>query len=321
MSNSLAGVDSEWVGDGSNGSLSVVSMAEIWMTSEKLGTPFNVMLDGAVSLITGSIYFEVGLTELSGSIAVGVVQKGEFQPGWKTKGMFYNGNVTNGSAGLIIGFGDYLKEGDKVGVLLQRLGSGAVQTVFYLNDTCLGTAFRLGAGIIDPDQTFYPCLHVTGKAKIAFQVPNDLPDESSTERKTNHEPDSYVGDWKLEKCFTGPELGEFPLPPDHDIIFHFKGEAPKLEFSAKVGNNLGCSIEIVGKEEEFDKIEVGHVMSTLMMPPPELVGVEQLLFQSLPTLYKMILSSDTSLVMTGATTELIASRYSKAFEPLTKYNN
>eukprot|EP00978_Attheya_sp_CCMP212_P012428 scaffold31041_cov56-Attheya_sp.AAC.3 len=319
MSNSLAGVDSEWEGDGSNGSLSVVSMAEIWMTSETLGTPFNVMLDGAVSLITGSIYFEVGLTELSGSIAVGVVQKGEFQPGWKTKGMFYNGNVTNGSAGLIIGFGDYLKEGDKVGVLLQRLGSGAVQTVFYLNDTCLGAAFRLGEGSIDPDQAFYPCLHVTGKAKIAFQVPDDLPDD--TDRKSKHEPGSYGGDWKLEKCLTGPELGEFTLPPDHDIILHFKGELPKLQFSAKVGNNLGCSIEIVGKGEGFDKIEVGPIMSTLMMPPPELVEVEQLLFQSLPTLYKMILSSDTSLVMTGTTTELIASRYSQTFEPLAKYNN
>mmetsp|Transcript_21955 Transcript_21955/g.36326 ORF Transcript_21955/g.36326 Transcript_21955/m.36326 type:complete len:319 (+) Transcript_21955:98-1054(+) len=315
--NSLAGVDGALVGDGSEGTVQATSENGLLapgtlIASETRGSPFNVMFDGSVP--TSTIFFEVTIMELTGSIAVGVVKKKEFHQGYKTKGMFYNGNVTNGSAALTVSFGDHVKASDKVGVLIERESSEAVQAVFYLNNICLGPAFRLES--IDANEIFYPCIHVTGEATVDYSVPLKLP--VTTNRQSSHQQGSYIGDWKLEKLFTGPELHEFPLPEGHDIILIFKGGPANFRFSAKVGNTIGCQIEVEGKQEAFDKIKVGPVMGTKMMPPPALQAVESLINESLPILCKMIIS-DSSLIMTGATVELNASRYSKMFEPLTKY--
>lgn len=80
-----------------------------------------------------------------------------FRPGWKIKGFFYNGNCTNGSAGLIIGFGKSITVGGVVGVRLMRDdASRKCSIIFYHNGRCLGAGFCVD----DSNDEFYPCLHV-----------------------------------------------------------------------------------------------------------------------------------------------------------------
>lgn len=234
--NGLAGArgGGSWVGDGSRGGSLFVDDDEkdgsvvLSITSATSGTPFNVMFDSAASLIAAddNMYFEVDVGELAGSIAVGIVRKEEFQPGWRTSGMFYNGNVTNGSGALLVGFGDHVEAGSRVGVLLRRsttgpsAGSGSgvtvVETVFYVNGRCLGPAFQLSDDA-SSSQAWYPCIHASGKAKVTYVAPESIP--AATERQPARHPDNeYAGDWKLVELYTGPELHECPLPEGHAIV-------------------------------------------------------------------------------------------------------
>ena len=107
-----------WIGDGTDGATLVQApdaSSTITFGTAKRGTPYNVRLDPPASpsppfSSTNDIYYEVTLEEVeSGNLAVGYVSPDNFLAGWKTRGMFYNGNLTNGSAGLCMGFGPFLK--------------------------------------------------------------------------------------------------------------------------------------------------------------------------------------------------------------------
>mmetsp|Transcript_1775 Transcript_1775/g.2643 ORF Transcript_1775/g.2643 Transcript_1775/m.2643 type:complete len:315 (+) Transcript_1775:47-991(+) len=313
--NPLSSTKSSWTGDGSDGSVELEGQT-IRVLAHDQGTPFNALLDAPIT--SSNCYFSVEISEMEGSLGMGVVKKEEFLPGWKTKGMFYNGNLTNGSAGLLIGFGKRPEVGDKVGVYVQRELEGSVLVTFYINDRCLGPAFRLTD--VNSDQIFYPCIHVSGRAVLEYSAPEAFP-VVITRQPAAHS-DIYMGEWKLTQAFTGPELGEFPLPKDSDIILTLEsGDCSKnYELTAKVANVLRTNLNVVGKSDAFDRIEVGHVMSTMMMPSPELAAVEKYLLSSMSTLFKMIVSPESDrLIMTGATAELNCQRYSRAFEPLTQY--
>ena len=75
------------------------------------GEPINLMyqMDPAKSF-----YLHVTIVKEiinSGSLSVGVVRQDQFQQGYKIRGMFYNGNLTNVSiSALKVGWGPYLKE-------------------------------------------------------------------------------------------------------------------------------------------------------------------------------------------------------------------
>ena len=177
----------------------------------------------------------------------------------------------------------------------------------------------LGAGLclqqFGTEEVLYPSFHVTGEAKVSFHVPSELP--GTKERSNAGGESGYVGDWKLDRFLTGPELHEFPLPVGRDIIMTVAQEDEEkptsFSVSIKIANMLQCKVEIVGKMENFDQVSVGRVMSTRMLPSPELQTLEQLMTESLPTVYKMILSED--FIMTAPGAEFCASRYSKSFEP------
>uniref|UniRef100_A0A7R9VB79 B30.2/SPRY domain-containing protein n=1 Tax=Pseudictyota dubia TaxID=2749911 RepID=A0A7R9VB79_9STRA len=312
--NSLKSTSNNWIGDGSDGNLSVEGTT-ISFGSSKRGTPYNVRLDDDSISPSESMFYEIEIVELNGTIAVGAVTKEKFLPGWKSRGIFYNGNLTNGSAALLCSFGKFVAVGDTVGVFIRRDDNG-LKAFFYVNGRCLGEAFRLDGA----KDVFYPCLHVSGSSVVKYKTPDSLPSE--TNRQPSERPDAYSGEWELTKAFDGPELGERPLPDNHKIILNLQSSGEKsYRLSVKVGNTLSTSIDIIGKLEAFDAIKVGECMSTMMMPPPELFEFEQFLNSSLPELRKMIVSEGGDLILSGATSELIARQYEKKFEPLTKYEN
>ena len=317
MTNPLSSIDSNastWIGDGTEGATLAVNGSTITLGSAKRGTPYNVRLESSTIAPTDNLYYEVELVgECEGSLAVGLVTSAEFQPGWKTRGMFYNGNVTNGSAGLRMGFGDFPKSGDRVGVYLLRSGSEC-RVVYYINGRCLGAGFA----VTSAGTTFYPCLHLDGKGTVNYSAPASFP--TTTDRESATFGDAYSGDWLLLKALTGPELHDLPLPDDAKIVLSFALVEPSTyRLSIKVANTFNTSVKLVGKMENFDKIEIGPAMATRMMPPPPLQSVETFVERGLSTLYKMIVGETGNLVMTGPAAEMICTRYEKTFEPVTSY--
>ena len=88
----------KWIGDGSEGTLDVkssgVGSSEITLASATQGTPFNARFD-CDTPVNDILYYEVKVTGMNNgtSLAVGFVTADGFQPGWKTRGCLYNGNI------------------------------------------------------------------------------------------------------------------------------------------------------------------------------------------------------------------------------------
>mmetsp|Transcript_21464 Transcript_21464/g.38455 ORF Transcript_21464/g.38455 Transcript_21464/m.38455 type:complete len:340 (+) Transcript_21464:149-1168(+) len=328
----------KWIGDGSEGgkldvaegegkSADATTNSTITFASATQGTPFNIRLDDD----TTASYYEVKVTKMSkeASLGVGLVTADGFQPGWRTKGYFYNGNITNGSAGLIIGFGDRIKEGDVVGVYQKRSNIGEddnspkCNIIFYLNGRCLGAGFSVD----DSNKKFYPCLHLSGNATVSFTIPPS-PTIFEREQKVNSHGDPYSGDWAIEQAFLGPELGELPITDRRSkfkVSFE-KVDAPssasavQYQLAIKICNRFWTSFTMVGKMEEFDKIEfTGHCASTRMRPSRDCQDMEQLVSSSLSSdggLKKLIVSESGQLIMSGPTAEFRCSRFIEAFKPV-----
>jgi hypothetical protein len=110
-----------WKTDGSIDDCQVVvsktsnGTTNIEIDASAVQSPVNLMAemkDDNNLLFPESYWFTVEIVDLgadnnnnnsSNSISVGVIFTDEFKPGYKIKGMFYNGNLTNGRAGLSIG--------------------------------------------------------------------------------------------------------------------------------------------------------------------------------------------------------------------------
>lgn len=320
--NQLASKKAIWLTDGSPGSTLHVSSSDeessttmiLSMEAAKQGTPLNVRLDSTDGYLKGCYYFEVEIKESTKSLSIGVVLKKDFKAGWKTRGMFLNGNLTNGSAGLKIGFCESPRPGDTVGVFVKR-STETVEIIFYSNGRCLGPGFR----IPEPLDSLFPCLHTDGKAEVIVRVPNSFP--AIEVRQSASYADPYSGTWKLCKAFRGPELGEFPLPRGSLFTFKFDFTGENVyNLTLKIGNTMRTRMIVEGKIDQFDKISVNAPVSTRMLPNLETAETERFLAVALPDLSKMIVSENGDLVLTGATAELICQRYEETIEPLTSYN-
>lgn len=310
----------KWIGDGSEGGsvdVDETSSSTITFASATQGTPFNIRLDTNDSFVSDS-YYEIKVVDMykDASLGVGLVTADRFQPGWKTKGCFYNGNITNGSAGLVIGFGNRIKEGDTVGVFQQR--GEQCNIVFYHNGRCLGAGFSVD----DNNEKFFPCLHVSGRTTVTYSTPSP-PTVFEREHANNDHDDPYSGDWEIEQAFTGPELRELPLPENSTFKVSFEKAGAlqdQYRISIKISNSFHTSFKISGKMEAFDKIEfTGGCISTRMMPMPGFDEVEQFISSAVRSdggFQKMIVSEDGKLIMSGPTAEMICSRYFETFQPV-----
>ena len=332
----------KWIGDGyEKGSLSVDGSMIKFGTNAR-GTPFNIRLDGIDdndtndnnSIFQKSYYFTANVQELDGgALGLGIVNKNEFKSGWKCKGMFYNGNLSNGSAALLTDFGDFIKGGDQIGVLVIRSKKSneddfSMELIIYLNGRCLGSAFKINEMNNDAMECYYPCLHIDGNAVVNFTfITNESDFPSARHRQACSYGDSYSGDWLLKKIFRGPELSEHPLLQHNNmkgiiLSLHLMGTS-HYNLSVKVGNTLRTNLHVIGHDDAFDKIEIGRVMSTMMRPTPEQSELEQLLSSCLPSIYKCIVTKDNvsseNLILNGPTVELICERHEKQHPCLNRY--
>jgi hypothetical protein len=250
----------------------------------KQGTPFNIRLDLPQSVT--DYYFKVRLVDVQGSLSIGVVTPSEFLGGWKTKGMFYNGNLTDGSAAKAVSWGPRFEAGDSVGVRVIR-ADGSVEVIFYVNEKSLGTAFSLVR--VPEDKQYCPCLHLDGEAKVILELPQELPTKAIYEEKFT----GIQGVWRLVEGSS--EEGPLKVPST-SIVLHLNKEADHVRLAIKVGNPMHGNAKIVEDQGASLKIQMGPLMSGRMMPPPELFAVEQFLSKLDPDV--LTLDSSDRLTLT-----------------------
>ena len=316
----------EWKEDGSSGNKVEIQDSEVTISSKSSGTPFNIMFktspnDSAKPHVDLS-YFEVVILEnQQGKPAIGWVTKSEFQPGWKCKGMFYNGNTTNGSAAKTVAFGEYTKKGMTVGSLLENDGSSC-NVYFFVNGQCLGCAFSLTQKKLVKSRR-YPCLHISGEAKVQWNIPENVPRQRQRDQ-SNYPNEPYKGDWQLTKIVL--DGSEFPLPCE--VTASLDRDTPLdtvLRFSLCVGNTLRTGITLTGSiDERSQSVTMGPIASTLRGSPPHISEAENKIRSALPKVTKIIVQksgndSSKSLIMNGSGVELTFKPYQKTFQVLTDY--
>ncbi|CAJ1949368.1 unnamed protein product [Cylindrotheca closterium] len=119
-----------------------------------------------------SFFLEVLVDEKTkgSSLSVGVAKLSNLKVGYGTKGMLYNGNLTNGMAALKTSFGPFLKAGDRV-IVEYVLSGDFIEVTYYLDGECLGTGFR----VPKENEAFHPVLSMTGEVTVTATVTAEIP--------------------------------------------------------------------------------------------------------------------------------------------------
>jgi hypothetical protein len=234
-----------------------------------------------------SYWYEVRIVkkDRSASLSVGVVLPTEFHRGYKTKGMFYNGNLTNGSAALKTGYGPYLKEGDVVVLGCSRVSDRFVMTVFVNGDR-VGRGFDVRTTTSD-EETFTPCLAVHGKdVHVLARITDRPPSTASTNDDVNSGRPShpFEGKWTLIEAIMDDGERLYPVPDGVEPIHVWMNIQPEeqddkvlLHVTLRICNIKNTTLEVVSASLDGRTYHVkltGHVTSTLLMPPPEYRQVE-----------------------------------------------
>jgi hypothetical protein len=109
------------------------------------GSPINVLYKDPADR-NGQYFWQIEVLESdskgSGNVSVGLTTEKGFRAGWGLRAMNYLGNLSDGSAGLVLAFGDHIKANDKVGLLLQLNDEDLKMYIFH-NDRPLGLAFHV----------------------------------------------------------------------------------------------------------------------------------------------------------------------------------
>ena len=265
MSNTLYGTAMNWLGDGKDGaSFEVRGNVLVVQGGTTQGTPFNMRLD--LKTPRPDYYFQVVIQEMPLSLSVGVVTAEEFQTGWKTKGMFYNGNLTNGSCALSINWGPRFRAGDSVGVRVIT-SEEQVEVVFYKNGNCLGSGFL----IENNDVIYCPCIHLEGNARLAIEIPKELPPNEYIQKEDVDMP----GPWKLVKAVAGD--GVVLNLPGRDTTMEISRDGATLTMNFQVGNPIHGQAKIVADNGKSLTLEMmGSMTSGKMLPPPVVRDIESL---------------------------------------------
>jgi hypothetical protein len=263
----------EWVGDGKTSASFEIQGNVLTIIGGQNGTPYNLMLNMKTPL--NDYFFDVHIEENPISyvdeskrlqLSVGVVTEKEFLSGWGTKGMFYNGNLTNGSAALSTNWGPRFGIGDSIGVRVLTT-SDCVEVIYYKNGKSLGTGFL----IENQGKFFAPCLSVDGDVKLRIDFPPNLP----AKELVVIEDLTMFGRWKLVEA-----VGDGGTPlclPRGNVIMDLVREEDVIRFSAKVGNPISGSAKILVDNGNTLTIKMGNSISGRMMPPPVYREIESLI--------------------------------------------
>jgi len=229
---------------------------------------------------------------LGESCFIGVATEEGFGQGWKIKGLFFGGNLSDGGGLVRQRFGEWIKQGMKIGVLVEY-DSEAITVTFYQDGRCLGPAFkakRLSSGEV------FPVVKANRDGdRFAISFPEAPPAARAREPPGGGQAHPAEGTWALERLSVGPELGEFPLAA------RMEGHGPaRLTVEAaepgtfrlcfRVANSLSTRVacEQDPALAPFEKLKPGPVASTRMMGPEGMMQVEAAVAEGLEGLGKWL---------------------------------
>jgi len=103
----------------------------------------------------------------------------------------------------------------------------------------------------------------------------------------------FVGKWHLTEIID-EDANSKPLPEGKVFEAKIEEDADDtLRVFIKIGNNMRSKVTIVGEgTPESQEVKMGNVLSTMMMPPPEVFAVEKFWSKTIPTVTKLELDGD-----------------------------
>ncbi|KAH0479482.1 MAG: uncharacterized protein KVP18_003308 [Porospora cf. gigantea A] len=311
--NPLANVELHWAGDQSCDSVVAADGPTVNLRAGKLGVPVNARV--VTEIPPTDLYFEATIDRSEGLVDIGVVEPHEF--GGLTKGMFYNGNLSNGSQQLLAHYGPTPKPSDVVGVLVTREGPEAT-VAFFINGRCLGTAFKVK--VLEGEQ-LVPCLHVAGSATVTISATPTLPED--VHRNVPEFNTSFEGMWELTAVAVGPARTPWPLPEQcvaSPPIFILQ-QVVDGEFSLHVvvDNAMSADLALVDTTTPRSHIiRVSPFTTSRRQAPPDFRRVEQLIASKGPGINCVEVKTST-LLLRGPEIELRLRRPTQNLDPCNYY--
>ena len=188
---------------------------------------------------------------------VGVALEEKFGAGYGMKGLMYGGpgNLSDGGSLVTSGWGPKLQAGDTVDMLVIQTGDN-LKLEFSHNNSYLGTAFNIDGwtgGAPRPvvslsstnDSVFISNIGIDSFTRVTAPVPSD----------------KLTGSWSHN---------------DYSLSLSEAGDnVLRLSISIKGGNTMGGQVK---KSEDGSWSLMGPMMSTMMMPPPEIYGKKIIIF-------------------------------------------
>ncbi|UJR20432.1 hypothetical protein I4U23_023563 [Adineta vaga] len=219
------------------------------------GSPINVLYKDPADK-NGQYFWEIDVNEAEeqGGVSVGLTTDQGFQSGWGLKAMKYLGNLSDGGCLLVESFGDQIKQGDKVGILLQ-LTDAEMKVYLFHNNRPLGLAFHFQSPYSKP---LYPIVSFSSNGKVKISRSQNIP---SGLNRTAPQYNGVEGDWKIVDFPQHSECIGCQLE-----IQRQDGSQHMYHLYARVVNNLSCRLEFTSSLNEW---KPSHVMSTMMAGPPE----------------------------------------------------
>lgn len=123
----------------------------------------------------------------------------------------------------------------------------------------------------------------------------------------------YEGAWKLVTSFDGQDMKEradlLPATNKGVIVTLRKQDDTMYSLTASVANKLMTRVKVLGPTQDGsgELVEIGVVMSTKMMAPPELQPMESFLQTVLPGMTQMILE-DGDLSLSGPSGKIVCKK-------------
>jgi hypothetical protein len=258
-------------------------------------------------------FYQVNVLEMPSSssyLSIGVVLPQEFQRGYKNRGMFYNGNLTNCGAALKTSYGPRLKEGDTLILgYSEDDHAGLVRLEVYLNGSNLGTAFQVPK---NGPSSFCPCVSIQGDIKVQAKILEVLPDPLPQ----SEEKHPLEGKWDLVEAYHDGQ--QFYPPPDTVDVNPCLVSLEKDNESGEILWNVVLhicntimirkTIQPSGTNSCYSLQSHGGCRSTRMMPKPPYGQVESTMSASLENAWSQmeIVSSGATLIIKSLTGDVVA---------------
>ncbi|CAF1460425.1 unnamed protein product [Didymodactylos carnosus] len=272
------------------------------VTGYNPGSPVNAMFkDDDGGAVNGQHYWEYKIETHDG--AVGVTSENKFGSGYGITGLEYNsvGNLSDGSQLLVGSFGPKIKQGDKIGLLLD-LSNNELKLYLIHNDEPLGMAFHITGSYPTP---LHPYVSFSGNGKITIEKANKLP--SNLTRKPA-DFTGITGDWKMKEKYK--KLSDecnwknysFSIQPDES------GKTDAYSFSVRICNSIWGQLT----KQSGDTWKMGNTASTRMGGPMPEMNAETTISQFLSQITHVDLNSNGCLVLkTDDNEQIILQRYTK----------